>query len=165
MAFCRLSVFARNTSALLQSSLKISRATKTSLRFRGRFGQALHVVGVGWGGVPKLTTGREIASRRRFKNIQTVKKSKSFNFSTTFWDFPTFRDFSTFRLFATFRLFDFSTFRDFSTLSTFRLFGTFRLFVVILRLCPRTAARDHSRGVGWGGASMPRAAAKTAIAE
>ena len=173
--------------------------------------------------ITKLTTGREIASRRRLKKSK-VKKSKSFHFST-FRDLSTFRDFSglfdfsffwslfgTFRLFATFRfsghfstfrdfstfrfsghfsgLFDFSrlfvfsghfsTFRDFSTfrfsghfsgLFDFRDFSTFRHFVflvtfrlfdfsrffVILRLCPCTAARDHSQIMTGsnGGVSMP----------
>ena len=68
----------------------------------------LHVEGRG---MSKLTTGREIASRRRLKKIQKVKKSKS-------------QKVFTFRLFGTFRLFDFSFF-----LVTFRLFGTFRLVV------------------------------------
>ena len=85
--------------------------------------------------LPKLTTGREIASRRRLKKIKKSKSQKVF----------TFRLVGTFRLFATFSTFRFSghisTFRNFST---FRDFSTFRVLLVILRLCPRTAARDHS---------------------
>ena len=89
----------------------------------------------------KLTTGREIASRRRLKTIQKVKKSKSQKVFT-------FRLFGTFRLFATFRLFDFSGLFNFSGLfdfstfcfsghfSTFRLFAFFWSFSVCARAQP-----------------------------
>ena len=104
--------------------------------------------------IPKLTTGREIASRRRLKNIQqnqstcchfsTFPYFSSFRFSddlSTFqdFDFSGLFDFSTFRFsghILTFR--DFSTFRfsdDFSSTfgtSTFRDFLTFRLFVFLM---------------------------------
>ena len=53
----------------------------------------------------KLTTGREIASRRRLKNSQKSKKFSLFDFSGLF-------DFSTFRFSG-----HFSTGRDFSTFS------------------------------------------------
>ena len=79
-------------------------------------------------GHPKLTTGREIASRRRLKTNQQVKKSKRFHVST-FRDFSTFcfsGRVSTFRVFFRFSgLFNFSTFRF---LVTFRLFGVFSRF-------------------------------------
>ena len=83
----------------------------------------------------KLTTGREIASRRRSKKIQKVKKFSLFGFSGLYefsglFDFLGLFEFSgRFRLFVflvTFRLF--GTFRLFVFLVTFRLFGTFRLF-------------------------------------
>ena len=64
--------------------------------------------------IAKLTTGREIASRRRLKKNQ---KPKSFHFSTVrdFSTFPFSGHFSTFRDFSTFRFSGhFSNFRDFS---------------------------------------------------
>ena len=101
-------------------------------------------------------------------------KLTTFCFSGHFSTFRLFVFLVTFRLFGTFRLFDFSFFWslfDFAGLFDFSffwslfdfsgLFGTFRLFdflcfwslfdfstfrvsLVILGLCPRTAARDHS---------------------
>ena len=79
---------------------------------------------------PKLTTGREIASGRRLKQSQKVKKFSLFDFSGLFVFLVTFRRFV---FLVTFRRFVFLvTFRLFVFLVTFRLFGTFRLFAFFL---------------------------------
>ena len=86
---------------------------------------------IGWNS--KLTTGCEIASRGRLKNVQKVKNFSVFDLSGlstllffAFWTFRFSGDFSAFRDFSTFQ--DFSIFRLFVFLFTFRLFRTFRLF-------------------------------------
>ena len=66
--------------------------------------------------IPNLTTGREIASRRRLKKFKKSKTQKVFT-CQLFGTFRLFVFLVTFRLFGTFRLFVF--------LVTFRLFGTF----------------------------------------